>query len=182
MLSGCVQSSSPSPSPTVVATAVPTATATATATATPTPLPSATEEPVQELSELRDGVGGVLESVFGKPFAFTEDKDPASGRISYFTGGESDYFNIRVDVKPSTFTKWPPDKTLVEFERAGGSKEKMAFVQSGSQQPSIRTEFEMECNGFRHLITVVLTEQNTGSLPFQDKASELVSGLLEACA
>ncbi len=181
LLAGCVAQQTPTPTPTATATPLATATATPTALPTATPEPTVEVTPEQKLAMLKSSTAIVLQQVFGGEFIFSEDKDPVSGAITYFTAGADDYYDLQVSIAKGIGVQWPPTKTLVEKRGESGLEKTVVFTQTSLQQPSVQTEFEMECNNFAQTVKITLKEQNTPALPFKNLADNATRMLIDAC-
>lgn len=182
LLAGCVaQQAAPSPT---AATATPLASVevpSPTPDATSTPLPTVEASPDDKLMLLKNSAAAVLQQVFGVEFTFSREKDPVSGAITYFTAGSSDYYEVQATVAKGIGKQWPATKTLAEKPGESGLKKTVVFTQTSLQQPSVQTEFEMECNNFAQTVKVTLKEQNTGALPFENLASNVTRLLIDSC-
>ena len=184
VLAGCSTSTETevSVSPAVVSTATPLPSPSPVATvASPSPTAQPTVSPEQQLSDLRDAVGPALFQAVGVQFAFTSDRDPSSGILTYYGTGSANTFNFQVKINKAISRLWQPDLTLARKTGASGRTKTIAYTQSLVGLDKVQTEMQMECNNFGQIIMFTLTESKNPALPYQNYGEKGTLALIDVC-
>ncbi len=151
------------------------------------PAPAAVSSPSPEpsgevsLAVLAESARGVLFGVFGQDAQMDENRNPVNGEVTFEGGASGVRATFQAKVYKPIFQTWPAGGNFVNVTGPGGRTKEIRFPQGRPNDARIDFSFDMECNGFRQMISVSGFEINTAVYPFSNLAMASAEKMVDVC-